>query len=78
MLFLFIFIHLYDRAEHTCEDPLTPVESELLTLPEFIPIDEHLRAWHPHWPSSHRALSDLGAVQFVKEPTRGRVYGEIQ
>ena len=39
VLFLFIFIHLYDRAEHTCEDPLTPLESELFTFPKFIPID---------------------------------------
>ena len=39
MLFLFIFIHLYDRAERTREDPLTPLESELFTLPKFIPID---------------------------------------
>ena len=39
VLFLLIFIHLYDRAEHTHEDPLTPLESELFTLPKFIPID---------------------------------------
>ena len=35
------------------------------------------RAWHLHWPSSCGALSDLGAVQFMEEPTRGRIYGEI-
>ena len=35
------------------------------------------RAWHLHWPSSCRVLSELEAVQFVEEPTRGGVYGEI-
>ena len=39
MLFLLISTHLYFRAEHTCEDPLTPLESELFALPKFIPID---------------------------------------
>ena len=39
VLFLFIFIHLYDRAERTREDPQTPLESELFALPKFIPID---------------------------------------
>jgi len=39
VLFLFIFIHLYDRAECTREDPQTPLESELFALPKFIPID---------------------------------------
>jgi hypothetical protein len=39
VLFLFIFIHLYFRAECTCEDPLTPLQSELFTLPKFIPIN---------------------------------------
>ena len=39
VLFLFIFLHLYDRAECTHEDPLTPLESELFALPKFIPID---------------------------------------
>ena len=94
MLFLFIFIHLYDRAEHSGEDPQTPLESELFTLPKFIPID-----WFDpgYWNTvlivrerldyiEHdiciglplvEHCQDLGAVQFVEEPTRGRVYGNI-
>jgi len=38
VLFLLISIYLYFRAQCTCEDPLTPLESELSALPKFIPI----------------------------------------